>query len=195
MLERDGPKVVMFKYVIFMKLLTLMEEKQTFPMDPIILMTSRVWVQAKDFALIFWQDGLLVKLILLFTVTIIYWIQKSQTLLSKELARNSVVVFEQAHNIDNTCIDSMSVKINRKLLDKCQNSITVLEEEIQRLKSADSERLKDEYDRLVAGLRQAQENRDNAVVLANPVLPDHVLQEAVPGNIRKGEHFVAFIKR
>ena len=62
----------------------------------------------------------------------------------------------------------MSVKINRKLLDKCQNSITVLEEEIQRLKSADSERLKDEYDRLVAGLRQAQENRDNAVVLANP---------------------------
>ena len=48
----------------------------------------------------------------------------------------------------------MSVKINRKLLDKCQNSITVLEEEIQRLKSADSERLKDEYDRLVAGLRQ-----------------------------------------
>ena len=74
----------------------------------------------------------------------------------------------EAHNIDNTCIDSMSVKINRKLLDKCQNSITVLEEEIQRLKSADSERLKDEYDRLVAGLRQAQENRDNAVVLANP---------------------------
>jgi DNA excision repair protein ERCC-2 len=125
-------------------------------------------LQAKDFVLIFWQDGLLVKLILLFTVTIIYWIQKSQTLLSKELARNSVVVFEQAHNIDNTCIDSMSVKINRKLLDKCQNSITVLEEEIQRLKSADSERLKDEYDRLVAGLRQAQENRDNAVVLANP---------------------------
>ena len=28
-----------------------------------------------------------------------------------------------------------------------------------------------------------------------PVLPDHVLQEAVPGNIRKGEHFVAFMKR
>ena len=24
---------------------------------------------------------------------------------------------------------------------------------------------------------------------------DHVLQEAVPGSIRKGEHFVAFMKR
>ena len=105
------------------------------------------------------------------------------------------MVFDEAHNIDNTCIDSMSVKINRKLLEKCQNSISVLEEEIGRLKAADSSRLREEYDRLVAGLREAQERRDNAVVLANPILPDHVLQEAVPGNIRKGEHFVAFIKR
>ena len=47
----------------------------------------------------------------------------------------------------------------------------------------------------ISGLREAQERRDNAVVLANPVLPDNVLQEAVPGNIRKGEHFVAFMKR
>ena len=47
----------------------------------------------------------------------------------------------------------------------------------------------------ISGLREAQERRDNAVVLANPILPDNVLQEAVPGNIRKGEHFVAFMKR
>ena len=92
-------------------------------------------------------------------------------------------------------IDSMSVKINRKLLEKCQNSITVLEDEIRTLKQQDNNRLRDEYERLVEGLKQAQERRDNALVLANPVLPDHVLQEAVPGNIRKGEHFVAFIKR
>jgi DNA excision repair protein ERCC-2 len=83
----------------------------------------------------------------------------------------------------------------RKLLERCQNSITVLEDEIKRLKDSDSERLRDEYSRLVEGLRVAQERRDNSMVLANPVLPDHVLQEAVPGSIRKGEHFVAFMKR
>ena len=33
------------------------------------------------------------------------------------------------------------------------------------------------------------------LIFYNLVLPDHVLEEAVPGNIRKGEHFVAFIKR
>ncbi len=106
---------------------------------------------------------------------------KIADVVSKELARNSVVVFDEAHNIDNICIDSMSVKVNRKLLEKCQNSITVLEEEIKRLKEADNNRLRDEYEKLVQGLREAQERRDNALVMANPILPDHVLQEAVPG--------------
>ncbi len=44
---------------------------------------------------------------------------------SKDLPRNSVVVFDEAHNIDNTCIDSMSVKITRRLIDRCQTSIQV----------------------------------------------------------------------
>ncbi|TRY70725.1 hypothetical protein TCAL_01186 [Tigriopus californicus] len=120
---------------------------------------------------------------------------KIAELVSKDLPKNAVVVFDEAHNIDNICIDSMSVKITRKLLDRCQSSITVLESEIARLKEADSMQLKNEYDRLVQGLREAQTRRENDAVLSNPVLPDHVLQEAVPGSIRKGEHFVAFIKR
>jgi DNA excision repair protein ERCC-2 len=31
--------------------------------------------------------------------------------------------------------------------------------------------------------------------MANPALPDDLLKEAVPGNIRRAEHFVAFLKR
>jgi hypothetical protein len=29
----------------------------------------------------------------------------------------------------------------------------------------------------------------------NSVLPEDILKEAIPGNIRKAEHFVAFLKR
>ena len=39
------------------------------------------------------------------------------------------------------------------------------------MKTADSERLRGEYDRLVAGLRDAQQRRENEAILANPVLP------------------------
>ena len=95
--------------------------------------------------------------------------------MSKELARNSVVVFDEAHNIDNICIDSMSVRLTRKLVDRCQTSIQLLETEINRLKDEDSVRLQSEYQALVEGLRDAQQRRESEQVLANPVLPEHVL--------------------
>jgi len=120
---------------------------------------------------------------------------KIADVVSKELARNSVVVFDEAHNIDNTCIDSMSVKITRKLVDRCIESVSTLEGEINKLKEENSVKLQGEYQALVQGLREAQSRRETEQILANPVLPEHILNEAVPGSIRKGEHFVTFLRR
>ncbi|XP_072032459.1 general transcription and DNA repair factor IIH helicase subunit XPD-like [Amphiura filiformis] len=120
---------------------------------------------------------------------------KIAELVSKELSRKSVVVFDEAHNIDNVCIDSLSVHISRKTLEKCQTNLEALKQQIERIKATDAERLKREYERLVEGLRDASAARATDVQLANPVLPDEILQEAVPGNIRNAEHFIAFLKR
>ncbi|XP_029427564.1 general transcription and DNA repair factor IIH helicase subunit XPD isoform X3 [Rhinatrema bivittatum] len=120
---------------------------------------------------------------------------KIADLVSKELAKKSVVVFDEAHNIDNVCIDSMSVNITRRTLDRCQDNIETLQKTIHKIKETDSQRLKEEYRQLVEGLREASVARETDVYLANPVLPDEVLQEAVPGNIRTAEHFVGFLKR
>ncbi|CAG7833873.1 unnamed protein product [Allacma fusca] len=120
---------------------------------------------------------------------------KIAEIVSKELVKSSVVVFDEAHNIDNVCIDSMSVKINRRILDKCSNNIQVLEKTIDNVKESDTNKLKEEYYRLVEGLKDASVRRETDLVLANPVLPDEILQEAVPGNIRQAQHFVAFLKK
>nr|XP_033810978.1 general transcription and DNA repair factor IIH helicase subunit XPD [Geotrypetes seraphini] len=120
---------------------------------------------------------------------------KIADLVSKELARKSVVVFDEAHNIDNVCIDSMSVNITRRTLDRCQDNVETLQKTIHRIKETDSHRLKEEYRQLVEGLREANVARETDVYLANPVLPDEILQEAVPGNIRMAEHFMGFLKR
>ncbi|XP_032673309.1 general transcription and DNA repair factor IIH helicase subunit XPD [Odontomachus brunneus] len=114
---------------------------------------------------------------------------------SKELSKSSVVVFDEAHNIDNVCIDSMSVKINRKLMERSSNNIQLLEKTVAEMRDCDVNKLKEEYDRLVAGLRDAQLARETDVILANPVLPNEILEEVVPGNIRNAEHFVSFLKR
>ncbi|KAL8590345.1 General transcription and DNA repair factor IIH helicase subunit XPD [Nucella lapillus] len=114
---------------------------------------------------------------------------------SKDLSRKAVVVFDEAHNIDNVCIESMSVKITRRTIDRCCQNIDDLACKIKRAQTVDAERMKNEYQRMVQGLRDAQVARETDVILANPVLPDEILQEAVPGNIRNAAHFLSFMKR
>ncbi|MBV96032.1 TFIIH basal transcription factor complex helicase XPD subunit, partial [Eschrichtius robustus] len=120
---------------------------------------------------------------------------KIADLVSKELARKAVVVFDEAHNIDNVCIDSMSVNLTRRTLDRCQGNLETLQKTVLRIKETDEQRLRDEYRRLVEGLREASAARETDAHLANPVLPDEVLQEAVPGSIRTAEHFLGFLRR
>uniref|UniRef100_A0A8C2KTR2 General transcription and DNA repair factor IIH helicase subunit XPD n=1 Tax=Cyprinus carpio TaxID=7962 RepID=A0A8C2KTR2_CYPCA len=120
---------------------------------------------------------------------------KIADLVSKELAKKSVVVFDEAHNIDNVCIDSMSVNITRRTLDRCQTNVETLQNTISRIKETDAAKLREEYRRLVEGLKEANVARETDIYLSNPVLPDEILQEAVPGSIRTAEHFVGFIKR
>ncbi|XP_012277537.1 TFIIH basal transcription factor complex helicase XPD subunit isoform X2 [Orussus abietinus] len=114
---------------------------------------------------------------------------------SKELSKSSVVIFDEAHNIDNVCIDSMSVKINRRTMEKSCANIQLLEKTVAEMRDDDVNKLKEEYNRLVEGLRDAQVARETDVILSNPILPDEVLEEVVPGNIRNAEHFVGFLKR
>ena len=39
---------------------------------------------------------------------------------------NSVLVFDEAHNIDDICIEALTVKLDRPLLDKAKSNITSL---------------------------------------------------------------------
>jgi DNA excision repair protein ERCC-2 len=120
---------------------------------------------------------------------------KIAEIVSKQLPKQSVIVFDEAHNIDNVCIDSMSLSLNKKLLQKCGENLESMSTQIKKLKETDEERLKNEYTRLVEGLKEAQTARETDFALANPILPNDVLEEAVPGNIRKAEHFIIFMKR
>ncbi|CAD5123245.1 DgyrCDS11601 [Dimorphilus gyrociliatus] len=120
---------------------------------------------------------------------------KIADLVSKELTKQAVVVFDEAHNIDNVCIESMSITMTKSVLDKCQNNIKTLQDQLEKAKDRDTNKLKSEYKRLVEGLKDSKVARETDLVLANPVLPDVILQEAIPGNIRNAQHFLVFLKR
>ncbi|RCH91594.1 DNA-dependent ATPase of the nucleotide excision repair factor 4 complex, partial [Rhizopus azygosporus] len=120
---------------------------------------------------------------------------KVAELVSRELSKDCIVVFDEAHNIDNVCIESLSIDLTRPMLDASARSIGILSEKIEEIKKTDAQRLKNEYTKLVEGLRDASTARDEDTFMASPVLPDDLLKEAVPGNIRRAEHFVAFLRR
>lgn len=114
---------------------------------------------------------------------------------SKEMSKDAIVVFDEAHNIDNVCIESLSIDLTRPMLDSAYRSINQLSDRVEEVKRTDAGKLQDEYARLVEGLQEQSDEREADTFMTNPVLPDDLLQEAVPGNIRRAEHFVAFLKR
>jgi DNA excision repair protein ERCC-2 len=140
---------------------------------------------------------------------------KIAQMVSKEISKDAIIVFDEAHNIDNVCIDSMSIDITKPLLDSSVKSLNSLSDivtryyflyllylflthilpDARRIKETGKERLEDEYKKLVEGLKEARLNRSEEMFLSNPVLPDDILEEAVPGNIRKAEHFIYFLRR
>ncbi|DAZ95362.1 TPA: hypothetical protein N0F65_002547 [Lagenidium giganteum] len=135
---------------------------------------------------------------------------KVSAMVSRAFEKESIVVFDEAHNIDNVCIEALSVRLDRRSLDRASRNLSTIGSHVTRMKQVDKARLDAEYKRLVEGLRASNDvvaptytnptngrpiDTSNDVLLANPVLPDDVLEEAIPGNIRRAEHFVAFMRR
>ncbi|KAJ9543229.1 hypothetical protein OSB04_022936 [Centaurea solstitialis] len=116
-------------------------------------------------------------------------------IISKEMQRESVVVFDEAHNIDNVCIEALSVSVRRQTLEGATRNLNKMSQEIDRFKATDAGRLRAEYNRLVDGLAQRGNLPLGDTWLANPALPDDILKEAVPGNIRRAEHFLSVLRR
>ena len=58
-------------------------------------------------------------------------------------------MFDEAHNIDNVCIEALSVNLRDGTLASAARNLTSLQTAIQRSKQTDAKRLQDEYNRLV----------------------------------------------
>ncbi|RDW71965.1 putative excision repair protein rhp3 [Coleophoma crateriformis] len=104
---------------------------------------------------------------------------------SKELSKDCIVVFDEAHNIDNVCIESLSTDITEDSLRKATRGAQNLEQKILEMKDSDADKLKNEYAKLVEGLRDADEAREEDAFMSNPALPDDLLKEATRMKVRQ----------
>ncbi|KAH9484282.1 DNA-dependent ATPase of the nucleotide excision repair factor 4 complex [Psilocybe cubensis] len=113
---------------------------------------------------------------------------------SKEMSKDAIVVFDEAHNIgsllpDNVCIESLSIDLTRPMLEAAGRSVTKLSDKIEEVKTTDVAKLQDEYARLVEGLQESiSDENDTDAVMGNPGMN-------IDSSTMKAEHFVAFLKR
>ncbi|CAK66212.1 unnamed protein product (macronuclear) [Paramecium tetraurelia] len=103
------------------------------------------------------------------------------SLLSKDYIKESVVVFDEAHNIDDVCIEAYTVRLNKPILAEAINNLKVVETQIQSETNEIQNRLNEEYKKLIKNLEKKPEGELNQLV--------------IPGQIRKARNFIDFMKR
>lgn len=87
---------------------------------------------------------------------------------SRDFSKDCIVVFDEAHNIDNVCIESLSTDITEDSLRRATRGAVNLERKINEMRDTDQEQLQNEYQKLVQGLRNADESRQEDAFMSNP---------------------------
>jgi DNA excision repair protein ERCC-2 len=126
---------------------------------------------------------------------------KISGLVSKDVSKDAIVVFDEGHNIDNICIEALSIELDKKTIQNATGNLKSLNRIVRDVEAVDAQRLKDEYEKLVRGLGLApradgsSENKQDigSEIQASPLLTPDILKEAVPGNIRRAKHFLMFL--
>lgn len=110
------------------------------------------------------------------------------SIISKDLPRDSFVIFDEAHNIDAHCIEALSTEITRNTLEAASRILSVVEKSIRRKKEAIEQELQREYESLNRRIRDPVENTIPHFYSTRRVEP-------APGNLRNETHFISVMKR
>ncbi|KAF7702875.1 General transcription and DNA repair factor IIH helicase subunit XPD [Cucumispora dikerogammari] len=107
---------------------------------------------------------------------------------NKKVSRSSVVIFDEAHNIDNACIENYSIRIDKTDLQKAAVGAREINERLNFLRENETPDKISEY----LGLVGIPHNLDKIHNYDYSDISDLVI---IPGNIRRPQHFLSLLKR
>lgn len=108
---------------------------------------------------------------------------------SKNIPSNAIVIFDEAHNIDNVCIETLSIEVKRNTLENATKALKRIEKRVLEVRKEQKQILADEGARLKERLREKTDESISYLYNSNHEY------EYVPGNIRNTIHFVSVLKR
>ena len=74
-------------------------------------------------------------------------------LVGKDMESDCVVVFDEAHNIDDVCIEVFSIKINRAVLEGANKNLEMLKGRIENTKDINKKEVEKQYLSLIKGMK------------------------------------------
>ena len=107
----------------------------------------------------------------------------------KNINNNSLIMIDEAHNIDDVCVDSKTIKIDSHTIHEAYINISDLEASTDRVKNNHFEVFQKEYNNLSNKIDKA-----NYTSGLGPITDKEKFKQ-IPGNLRKAEHFFKFLRR
>eukprot|EP00796_Vickermania_ingenoplastis_P003895 gene3895-2764_t len=122
------------------------------------------------------------------------------------LNEKTIVVLDEAHNVDDVCIEALSVLITKKDASEARQNIIQLRRKIDEMKATNRQQLEEEYNQLIRGLTssaapatraQGDDHGTTTAGAAPPAasIPEELLTAAMPGEIVAADRFVDFLQR
>ena len=74
--------------------------------------------------------------------------------LMRHLDKNSVVLIDEAHNIDDVCVDSMSIRIDKYILYRSLENLNILSREYDKRKEENFDMFKKEYNKFISQAKE-----------------------------------------
>jgi DNA excision repair protein ERCC-2 len=103
------------------------------------------------------REGLKVADIIVFNYLYLIDPQISGSFL-KNLSKDTIVVFDEAHNIDDVCIEAYTLKVNNQVLANAGRNINGLQDKIRNLSEESVERYKAELKKVSENLKLKEAN-------------------------------------
>lgn len=113
------------------------------------------------------------------------------------LTDKSLIIIDEAHNIDNNCVDALTHEMDKFTIDMAKKNLEILRSKCDNVIQNNFDLLEHEYNKIVS---QVRENTDQVahpkVKNLEKITSDEIKKsDMIPGNLRKAEHFFAFTKR
>lgn len=107
------------------------------------------------------------------------------------LDERTIVIMDEGHNVDDVCIEALSVLITKKDSFDTRKNIAQLRRKIDEVKATNRQQLEEEYNQLVAGLSSVP----GGGRIEAPGIPESISMEVMPTDIVAADRFVDFIQR